>query len=124
MIEIATSPATTTLVIAGDLDLSARDQFPEIAARVVGLRRQLLIIDMCRVPFMDSTGAAFLISLADSGTKRGGATVLRGCDPRHLFVLEVCGALGLFRIDEEHRCEGSLSSGTLNVVPDYSLPEA
>src|SRR5690606_25230527 len=67
MIEIATSPATTTLVIAGDLDLAERDQFPEIAARVVGLRRQLLVIDMCRVTFMDSTGAAFLISLADSG---------------------------------------------------------
>ena len=47
MIEIATSPTTTTLVIAGDLDLAERDQFPEIAARVVGLRRQLLVIDMC-----------------------------------------------------------------------------
>lgn len=104
MIEIATSPATTTLVIAGDLDLAERDQFPEIAARVVGLRRQLLVIDMCRVTFMDSTGAAFLISLADSGRKRGGATVLRGCDDRDLFVLEVCGALELFRIDPDHTC--------------------
>src|SRR6478752_869893 len=105
MIEISTSPATTTLVIAGDLDLAERDQFPEIAARVVGLRRQLLVIDMCRVTFMDSTGAAFLISLADAGRKRGGATVLRGCDDRDLFVLEVCGALELFRIDADHRCE-------------------
>lgn len=124
MIEIATSPATTTLVIAGDLDLGERDQFPEIAARVVGLRRQLLIIDMCRVPFMDSTGAAFLISLADSGNKRGGATVLRGCDERHLFVLEVCGALDLFRIDTDHHCEGSQTSGTLNVVHDGMVPDS
>ncbi len=104
MIEIATSPATTTLVVAGDLDLAEREQFPEIAARVVGLRRQLLVIDMCRVTFMDSTGAAFLISLADAGRKRGGATVLRGCDARDLFVLEVCGALDLFRVDGDHRC--------------------
>ncbi len=105
MIEIATSSTTATLVIAGDLDLAERDQFPEIAARVVGLRRQLLVIDMCRVTFMDSTGAAFLISLADAGRKRGGATVLRGADERDLFVLEVCGALDLFRIDGEHRCD-------------------
>ncbi|MGC5165834.1 STAS domain-containing protein [Luteimicrobium sp. DT211] len=104
MIEIATSPATTTLVVTGDLDLAERDQFPEIAARVVGLRRQLLVIDMCAVTFMDSTGAAFLISLADSGRKRGGATVLRGTSDRDLFVLEVCGALDLFRIDRTHRC--------------------
>ncbi|MDO8143468.1 STAS domain-containing protein [Isoptericola sp. 178] len=107
MIEIATSSTTTTLVIAGDLDLAERDQFPEIAARVVGLRRQLLVIDMCRVTFMDSTGAAFLISLADAGRRRGGATVLRGADDRDLFVLEVCGALDLFRIDTDHHCEQS-----------------
>ena len=107
MIEISTSPATTTLMITGDLDLAERDQFPEITARVVGLRRQLLVLDMCRVTFMDSTGAAFLISLADAGRRRGGATVLRGCDERDLFVLEVCGALDLFRIDPEHACPPS-----------------
>lgn len=105
MIEISTSPSTITLTITGDLDLAERSQFPEITARITGLRRQLLVIDMCRVTFMDSTGAAFLISLADAGRKRGGATVLRGCDERDLFVLEVCGALELFRIDSEHACQ-------------------
>lgn len=104
MIEIATSPTATTLVISGDLDLLSREQFPEIAARVVGLRRQLLVIDMCRVTFMDSTGSAFLISLADAGARRGGATVLRGAQERDLFVLEVCGALPLFRLSRGHRC--------------------
>lgn len=104
MIEIAMSSATTTLIISGDLDLAERDQFPEITARITGLRRQLLVIDMCRVTFMDSTGAAFLISLADSSRRRGGATVLRGSHERELFVLEVCGALGMFRIDSDHSC--------------------
>lgn len=108
MIEISTSSTSTTLTVAGDLDLAERDQFPEIAARVVGLRRQLVVIDMCRVTFMDSTGAAFLISLADAGRKRGGATVLRGADPRDLFVIEICGALDLFRIDADHRCESGV----------------
>ncbi|NNU27396.1 STAS domain-containing protein [Isoptericola sediminis] len=120
MIEIATSSTTTTLVIAGDLDLAERDQFPEIAARVVGLRRQLLVIDMCRVTFMDSTGAAFLISLADAGRKRGGATVLRGADDRDLFVLEVCGALDLFRIDTDHHCE---QSDTATGAASVELPQ-
>lgn len=104
MIEIAMSAATTTLVISGDLDLGAREQFPEVTARVSGLRRQLLVVDMCGVTFMDSTGAAFLISLADAGRRRGGATVLRGCSERDLFVLEVCGALEMFRLDTEHAC--------------------
>ncbi|HWS57752.1 MAG TPA: STAS domain-containing protein [Actinotalea sp.] len=104
MIEVSMSPATATVTIAGDLDLAEREQFPEVAARVTGLRRQLLVIDMCQVTFMDSTGAAFLMSLAEAGRKRGGATVLRGCDERDLFVLEVCGALGMFRIDQDHAC--------------------
>ena len=108
MIEVSMSPATATLVISGDLDLAEREQFPEVAARVTGLRRQLLVIDMCRVTFMDSTGAAFLMSLADAGRKRGGATVLRGCDERELFVLEVCGALPMFRIDRDHLCPREL----------------
>jgi len=116
MIEIAASASATTLVIAGDLDLVERDQFPEITARVTGLRRQLLIIDMCRVTFMDSTGAAFLISLADSSRRRGGATILRNPDARELFVLEVCGALDLFRIDSSHRCEPGTPAGGVPVV--------
>ncbi|MCL1871106.1 MAG: STAS domain-containing protein [Promicromonosporaceae bacterium] len=118
MIEIATSPTTTTLVITGDLDLAERDQFPEIASRVVGLRRQLLVIDMCRVTFMDSTGAAFLISLADAGRKRGGATVLRGADERDLFVLEVCGALEMFRVDRDHSCEGTITGAVAFTRPE------
>lgn len=109
MIEISTSPTTTVLTVVGDLDLAERDTFPEIAARVVGLRRQLVVVDMCRVTFMDSTGAAFLISLADAGRKRGGATVLRGPDTRDLFVLEICGALDLFRIDHDHHCEAGVA---------------
>ena len=122
MIEISTSSTTTTLTVAGDLDLAERDQFPEIAARVVGLRRQLVVIDMCRVTFMDSTGAAFLISLADSGRKRGGATVLRGADPRDLFVIEICGALELFRVDTDHSCESSVEQSDFRRPDGASAP--
>ena len=124
MLQIATSPATTTLVVTGELDLADRGQFPEITARIMGLRRQLLVIDMCRVTFMDSTGAAFLISLADARRRHGGATVLRGCAERDLFVLEVCGALDLFRIETRHRCKvhspasGFFPGAMHSAVPD------
>ncbi len=116
MIQIATSPTTTTVAISGDLDLAERTQFPEVVARVGGLRRHLLVIDMCRTTFMDSTGAAFLIHLADASRRRGGTTVLRGCDERDLFVLEVCGALELFRLDGEHRCDDASSRGVTRIA--------
>lgn len=118
MLEIATSPTTATLVISGDLDLSVRDHFPQAAARIVGLRRPLLVVDLCRVPFMDSTGAAFLISLADASERRGAQTLLRGCSERHRFVLEVCGALDMFRIDEDYVCPAGTTNAPLSVVAE------
>ena len=54
--------------------------------------------------FMDSSGAAFVILLADDCRRRGGDTVLRGASERDLFVLGACGALDLFRLDASHRC--------------------
>ncbi|WP_448073643.1 STAS domain-containing protein [Georgenia yuyongxinii] len=104
MIEISASSTTAIVRITGDLDLAERVQFPEVTARVSGLRRQLLVLDMCNVTFLDSTGAAFLMALAEASTKRGGTAVLRGVSDRDLFVLEICGALTLFRLDTEHRC--------------------
>jgi len=104
VIELSATPTSAVVVVSGDLDLSTRDEFPGLVARVSGLRRQLVVVDLCRTSFLDSTGAAFLISLADSSRRRGGLTVLRGGDDRVLFVLEICGALDMFRVDETHRC--------------------
>lgn len=98
MIEVVATPSETTLVITGDLDVAERDAFPEARAHIAGMRHGRLVVDMCDVTFMDSTGAAFLISLADAGNARGSQTVLRGPHERDLFVLSVCGVLDLFVI--------------------------
>ena len=59
-------------------------------------------------------------SFAITAGNGGGATVLRGCDDRDLFVLEVCGALELFRIDADHRCEPATPpSGFATVEPRH-----
>ncbi len=94
MFEISATPIATTVAISGDLDYSAKAQFPEIVTRIA----------LCEVGFLDSTGAAFLISLAETGQRRGWLTVLRGCSPDNRFVLDVCGALSLFRLDSGHSC--------------------
>jgi len=105
VIEVTVSPTSVTLVVGGDLDLAERDQFPEMTARINGLQRPLLVVDMCQVTFMDSAGAGFLISLAGAVAQRGGTAVLHGIAPRDEFVLEVCGALEMFQIDRDHACE-------------------
>jgi anti-sigma B factor antagonist len=104
MIDITVSQTMVVVAISGDLDLAERDQFADVIARVAGQRQRLLVVDMCRVTFVDSIGASLLSYLADSEQQRGGAPVLRGCSERDLRVLEVCGALDLFQVETMHSC--------------------
>lgn len=104
MIEISTTADETTLTVIGDLDLAAREHLPEVAARLRGLDDDRLVVDMCRATFMDSSGAAFLIELAQTAAARGSTVVLRGCSERDLFVLEICNALSAFQVEDGHRC--------------------
>lgn len=99
MLELQVTGHTAVLVAEGELDLALHHVFPPIVSRITVLRRPLLIVDMSALTFMDSTGAGFLIALAHHQRKWGGAIALRGAHERDLFVLEVCGALDLFRID-------------------------
>lgn len=104
MIEVASSGTATTVRLAGDVDLSSRLDLRAAAAQVNGLRDPEVIIDICGTTFIDSVGATFLISLAQAATERGAKAVLQGYDERSLFVLDICGALGAFHLDSEHRC--------------------
>lgn len=105
MAQISTSTTTTTVSLDGDLDLAARDTFDYLVAQVRGMRRRDLVVDMCRVDFMDSSGTSFLMALAAAARQAGGSVRMRGLHERDRFVLEVCGALPLFDLEEGHRCE-------------------
>lgn len=102
MIEVTSTAVATTVTVAGDLDLALRPSFPEATQAVARLRRQLLTVDVCAVPFMDSVGAAFLISLANNVRERSGVAVLRGANDQINGVLDIIGATSLFRVDLEH----------------------
>lgn len=105
MLQLSFSSTTTTVIAVGDLDLAARPAFEDVMTQVRSLRREHLVVDMCDVDFIDSTGTSFLMALADAGHSLGSRAVLRGLSERDRFVLEICGALPMFRIDAEHRCE-------------------
>jgi len=111
VIEMSTTTSATVVTVAGDLDVSERESFPQVVTRVNDLRRRLLLIDLCRADFVDSAGAFFLVSLAERTLSRDGLTVLRGADDRCLFVLDVIGALQLFHVDEQHFCVDPVVAG-------------
>lgn len=104
MIEVAASGSGMLVTIRGDLDLAARDH-AEATLRRIGLReRANITVDLCRMDFMDSTGAAWIAALVEQDRRLGGRTVLRGGSPRDLFVLEVCGVLDRVEVDTTHHC--------------------
>jgi anti-anti-sigma factor len=104
MFQLSTSATTTTVTITGDLDLAARTSFPGVLARLAGLCPTEVVVDLCATPYVDSTGAAFLRSLADLARRRGGRAVVRGATDQVLFVLEVCGALEGCTVQTGHCC--------------------
>lgn len=110
MLEISTSAGATTISVVGDLDVTVRDQFPEVTSRISTLGTHLLVLDLCRLDFMDSTGAAFVATVAESTRRAGGVAMLRGADEHAAFVLDICGVLEQFRVDDAHRCPNGSDS--------------
>ncbi|WP_163544039.1 STAS domain-containing protein [Occultella kanbiaonis] len=104
MIDVSASVSGALVTVTGDLDLSVSDSAPAALRQVSHLEHDRLVLDVCGMGFMDSSGATWLITLADEVGRRGGTTVLRGASARDLFVLKVAGALDLFEIDTAHRC--------------------
>jgi len=105
VLELSVTPLAVVLTVVGDLDLVERDAFPDLLTRARAARRPLLVVDGCRLTFLDSTGAALLTTLAVEARERGGQAVLRGASSQATYVLGVLGALALFRVDAGHRCE-------------------
>jgi anti-sigma B factor antagonist len=104
VIDVSTSASEALVTVTGDLDLSMSESAPAAIRQVSHLDQGRLVLDVCGMGFMDSSGATWLITLADEVVRRGGTTVLRGASARDLFVLKVAGALDLFEIDTTHRC--------------------
>ncbi|CAM3806903.1 STAS domain-containing protein [Occultella aeris] len=104
VIDVSTSAAEVLVTVTGDLDLSASEVAQSALRQISHLQHDRLVLDVCDMGFMDSSGASWLITLADEIGRRGGTVVLRGASARDMFVLKVTGALDLFEIDETHRC--------------------
>ncbi|UFU06045.1 STAS domain-containing protein [Ruania halotolerans] len=104
MIDVSTSATGARITVSEDLDLASRESADAVARRLALLERPAITVDLCRMDFMDSTGAAWLISLAGQSIQRDGTISLLGASARDLFVLQVCGALDLFDVNHRHQC--------------------
>jgi anti-anti-sigma factor len=115
VIEAGVSGSELTITAEGDLDLAERAQFPALVALAEADGVDRVVVDLCGVGFVDSSGASFLVQLAARVRRAGGRAVLRGASDGVLYVLQVCGTLAAFDVDATHRCPPTSSLGPWRV---------
>ena len=82
------------LVVSGELDLAAVDQFLDRAR--AGLDGQVLTLDFAGVTFVDSTGLGALVRLREEARAGGGDVVLTHVPRQVVRILEITGLSEVF----------------------------
>lgn len=94
-IQAVTEGQTTTLRVAGEVDLATADELSQAAAAALAAGANALVIDLAAVTFLDSTGLAVLVALTNQSTADGVALTIRDPAPRVRNVIRITG-LGQF----------------------------
>ncbi|HSV67957.1 MAG TPA: STAS domain-containing protein [Mycobacteriales bacterium] len=82
---------TTTLYVAGEVDLATAGELRQAAFIALDAGATELIIDLYKVTFLDSTGLAVLVALNNQTTDTGAHLTVRGSSPRVLKVMRITG---------------------------------
>jgi anti-sigma B factor antagonist len=90
-IRLVRTHGRVTLVLSGDLDTATTPRLKKYLATLADTHRGVLVIDLRRLTFMDSSGISALVA-ADSHARRDGLelTIVRG-PPQVQRVMEICG---------------------------------
>ncbi|WP_409344505.1 SulP family inorganic anion transporter [Paenibacillus sp. MBLB4367] len=93
-------PQIAIFTVDGALFFGAAALFEQTVMRTIAYRPAILLLRMGRVPFMDTTGEAYLSSVIKDFAKHGGIVLLSGLQAQPKEVLQRTGLYE--RIGEEH----------------------
>jgi anti-sigma B factor antagonist len=85
------------VTVAGEVDITVADRFRECLLTEADLGRRLIVVDMSRLRFMDSSGLSALIA-GRRALGSDGTIVLREPTEMVRKLLEVTGATALFEV--------------------------
>jgi anti-sigma B factor antagonist len=89
-IDIVERDSTVLVVVEGEVDLCAAQEFEESLARAGASDAPSIVLDLDRVSFMDSAGVHVLLQFSISQQGRHRLTLTRG-SPQVQRLLEVTG---------------------------------
>ncbi|MFI1812322.1 STAS domain-containing protein [Streptomyces sp. NPDC020422] len=89
---------TTVVALVGELDLDTRDQVTNVTDALPPLSGQVLVLDLSRMTFMDSTGINLFLILRARAHNEGGRLELTDVPRQALQVMDLTGTRELFAI--------------------------
>jgi anti-sigma B factor antagonist len=90
-IQAVTEGPTTTLRVAGEVDLATADELSQAAVTALRGGAEALVIDLAAVTFLDSTGLAVLVGVTNQASASGVALTIRDAVPRVRNVIRITG---------------------------------
>ncbi|KYH46402.1 STAS domain-containing protein [Branchiibius sp. NY16-3462-2] len=91
-------PGVTVISLAGEADVSTAARLREELVRAVGEGGPAYVVDLSRVPFLDSTALGVLVGRLKAVRSAGGDLVLVTDDQRLLRNFGITGLDKVFRI--------------------------
>jgi anti-anti-sigma factor len=84
------------LTVVGDLDIESADTFATLGRRAVEHGDAVLIIDLSKCEFLDSTGIGSLVTVRNAAEDAGARIYLQGESQRVTRVLDIAGLRDYF----------------------------
>jgi anti-anti-sigma factor len=84
------------LTVVGDLDIESADTFATLGRRAVEHGDAVLIIDLSKCEFLDSTGIGSLVTVRNAAEDVGAKIYLQGESQRVTRVLDIAGLRDYF----------------------------
>ena len=84
------------VALTGELDVSCADVLEREVRRLRRAGFDRVVVDLCRVVFVDSSGLRALISLRNTAQREGHRLVLRPGPPRVQRIFDLTATRGLF----------------------------
>ena len=85
---------------AGDIEITVAGAFGWRLTNLVQAGKTLLIVDLERVGFLDSSALGVLMSAQRRAQSSGGGVVISGADPSIRKVFDITGLSAVFRLHD------------------------
>lgn len=93
------APRTHVATVRGELDLHTEPDLRQSLSPLADVEDATVIVDLCGVPFVDSTALGMLSGLARRLRAGGGELVIATDDPRLRRLLELTGLLSVLSVE-------------------------